>query len=265
LDTTPGNSGGAFRRTGDLDIRALNSSGWAVTNTAPGEWIEFDDVDLSAGNYRFAADYATGGSTATGDGPRIELLLDGAKFAPVILAKTANADSFATTLLGQQTVDHGEHTLRLRFLDGLVDLDWLFIEKVDKGVDLRAESGSYVTARLAGGGDLAYDATTANVWETFTFDDLNGGDLADGDAIYVQTYNGLYMAMTANHAVQADQRQPSDAARFTIRMQGGSLFAAGAKLALETSDSHYLTAAPGNIMDVSGTSIGPAQTFTLGY
>jgi hypothetical protein len=264
LDTSAGNSGKAFRRSGDLDVRALSGSGWAVTNTSAGEWIEFDNVDLSAGNYRFSAKYATGTGQTPGDGPRIELVLDGVKLPPVILDKTANADAFTTTLLVQQTVQHGPHTLRLRFLDGLVDVDWLFIEKLDVTLSLQATDGDFVSATFGGGADVNYNAMAVGIWETLSFDDLNGGDLADGDAVYIQTFNGLYVTTTGGHGVAADQRQPSDATKFTIRVQGGGSFVSGAKIALETSDAHYLTAAAAMEVDASANTVGPNQTFKVG-
>jgi hypothetical protein len=262
-DTTPGNSGAAFRRSGDLDVRVLNGSGWAVTGTAAGEWIEFDDVDFSAGNYKFSAEYATGTGQTPGDGPRIELVLDGVKLAPVILPKTANADSFATVLLGQQTMMHGPHTLRLRFLDGLVDLDWLFLEKLDKVSYLHVAAGTYVSATFGGGGRVNYAALGANIWEQFTFDDLNGGALADGDSICLQTWDGLYLTVAGGETITAGERNPGPAAIFTIRVQGGGPLQAGAQIAIETSDSHYLTAGASNTLDASGTSVGAAQIFTI--
>jgi Domain of unknown function (DUF5010)/DUF5010 C-terminal domain/Fascin domain len=262
-DTTAGNSGTAFRRSGDLDVRALTPSGWAVTDTAPGEWIEFDNVELSAGTYNFVAEYATGTGQTPGDGPRIELVLDGVKLAPVILPKTANSDAFANVLLGQQTVSHGPHTLRLRFLDGLVDLDWLFVDKLDKTGHLQVSAGTFVSASGGGGTDVNSGPTIANIWETFTFDDLNGGSLTDGDSICMQTLDGLYVAVTGG-AITAAEREPGPESIFTIHVQGGGLLAAGAKVALETSDSHYLTSA-GKMLDASGTSVGPAQIFTFNY
>jgi hypothetical protein len=264
-DTTPGNSGNAFRRSGDLDIRALSGSGWAVTNTAVGEWLEFDNVDFSAGNYKFVAKYATTAGQTAGAGPRLELVFDGVKLAPVIVPKTATADAFVMVSLGQQTVTHGPHTLRLRFLDGLVDVDWLFIEKVDVTLNLQAPGGTFVSASSAGGSDLNYAAPAANIWETLTFDDLNGGALADGDTIYVQSYDGLYVTVGANHVVTVDQRQPSNAAKFTIRVQGGGAFVSGAKIALQTSDGHYLNAGAGKEVDALATTIGTNQLFKLGF
>jgi hypothetical protein len=262
-DTTPGNSGAAFRRSGDLDVRALSGSGWAVTNTAPGEWLEFDNVELSAGTYDFVAEYATATGQTPGDGPRIELVLDGVKLAPVILPKTANSDAFANVLLGQGTVSHGPHTLRLRFLDGRVDLDWLFLDKLDKSGHLQANAGSFVSASWGGGSDVNSGASTAYIWETFTFDDLNGGSLSDGDSICMQTFDGLYVAVTGS-ALAAVEREPDAAAIFTLHVQGGGLLASGAKVALETSGSHYLTSA-GKTLDASGTSVGQAQLFTFTY
>jgi hypothetical protein len=265
-DTSAGNSGKAFRRSGDLDVRALNGSGWAVTDTAPGEWIEFDDVNFSAGNYRFVAEYATGTGLTAGDGPRIELVLDDVKLPPVILDKTVSADSFTTTLLGQAALAHGQHNLRLRFLDGLVDLDWLFIEKLDHALSLQINAGTFVSAQDGGGSVVHTDAMNAQIWEAFTFDDLNGGTLDDGDVVDLQSYNGLYLTVGAGQTVSADQRVPSPATTFTMVVQGGGTPGDGAMIALQTSDkAHYLTAGANDTLDASGTTVGVAQTFKLGY
>ena len=34
------------------------TNGWAVTATAAGEWIEFKEINFSAGNYRFPIRYS---------------------------------------------------------------------------------------------------------------------------------------------------------------------------------------------------------------
>ena len=161
---------------------------------------------------------------------------------------------------------HGPHKLRLRFLDGLVDLDWLFIEKLDRVVSLQANTGGFLSARSGGGLDVKTDAPSAAIWEELTFDDLNGGSLVDGDVIDIQVLDGLYLTVGAGQVVSADQRATSPATEFTIVVQGGGTFGDGAKIALESSDkAHYLTASPPNELDASGTSVGAAQTFTVGF
>jgi hypothetical protein len=65
-------------------------------------------------------------------------------------------------------------------------------------------------------------------------------------------------------AITAAEREPGPESIFTIHVQGGGLLAAGAKIALETSDSHYLTSSS-KTLDASGTSVGPPQLFTFTY
>jgi len=262
-DTTKGNSGGAFRRDGDLDVRSLTSNpGWAVTSTAAGEWIEFDDVDFSAGNYRFIAKYAT-----NADAARIELVVDGVKLAPVILPKTVNAETFATTSLGERIMSHGPHDLRLRFLDGLVDLDWLFTRKLDPKLSLKVAAGTYVSAAYGGGGDVNVNAANAQIWEQFTFDAISAGSLGNGSQVYLQTYNGLYLIVAAGtNAVTADSRTPRAADVFTVELQSAGDLVPGANIALLSADkTHYVSVGTDNLLNASATSVGPNETFTIDF
>ena len=79
----------------------------------------------------------------------------------------------------------------------------------------------------------------------------------------MQTFDGLYVAVTGG-ALTAVEREPDAAAIFTLHVQGGGLLTSRAKVALETSDAHYLTST-GKTLDASGTSVGPAQLFTFTY
>jgi hypothetical protein len=259
FDTTAGNSGGVFLRSGDLDVRALSTgAGWAVTNTAAGEWIEFESLDFSAGNYEFLPRY----STSTGGAQkRIALSLDGKSLAPVIVPQTANADSFVLTSLGQTFVVHGPHDLRVSFLDGLVDLDWLFVKKLDQTWGLKASTGKYLSANEGGGSTLNSNAPHAEIWEQFTFDDLNSGTLDDGDRVYLQTYNGRYMSSSAG-TLNATKLAPGASEVFTVQFVSGTSFIQGTEIALLDAEGHYVTATAGSA-DTSGTSIADAQTFSL--
>jgi len=138
-------------------------------------------------------------------------------------------------VLGQAVVAHGQHDLRLRFLDGLVDLDWVFIRKLDREINLQVSTGTFVSAQLGGGGPVHTDAPNAQIWETFNADDLNGGTLLDGDVVDLQTYDGLYVTVGAGQTVSADQRVPSTATLFKIVVQAGDTLGNGAKIALQTS------------------------------
>jgi hypothetical protein len=263
-DTTPGNSGSAFRRSGDLDVRALAANtGWVVTNSAAGEWLEFDKVDFSAGTYEFMAKHSTSGPASLDR--RLQLIVDGEPMKPIIAPESANANTFVNTLLGRRFISHGTHDVRLVFLDGLLDLDWLFVRKIDPVLSLQAASGLFVTAIDGGGTSLVASAATAGVNERFTFDDLNGGTLVDGDLVNLQSSNGLYLSVSpAAGVLTADQRKASSSELFTVQATGGGALVSGDKIALLTPDlKHYVTIGDGNGLDTTGTSPGAAQTFTV--
>ena len=63
-DTTPGNSGGAYRAT-DVDIEPTSSGGYAVDYIAAGEWLRYTVNVASAGTYTVTARVASAGSGGT--------------------------------------------------------------------------------------------------------------------------------------------------------------------------------------------------------
>jgi hypothetical protein len=269
-DRTSGNSGGAFLRAGDLDVRTLRSgSGWAVTDTAPGEWLEFEDVDFSAGNYELIANYATtdGMQASTPPDKRLQISIDGTKLPPALIPGTVDADTFGATLLGQATLSHGPHTVRLTFLDGQVDLDWLFVKKTDSLVTLQTSANTFVTAINGGNDVLQARVPVASIYENFSFDDLNGGQLADGDSLNLQAYDGYYLTVNASTGMLSfTARAPDSGAKFTVRsLAAPGNIVDGQAIALQTADgAHYVTVGADTILDVSGTSVGDAQTFVVG-
>ena len=264
-DTTPGNSGTAFRRSGDLDVRALRAnSGWAVTNTAAGEWIEFDKVDFSAGTYQFAAKHS---SVRTDNiDTRLQLVIDGENLAPIITPETSGPNGFAYTLLGQRLMTHGTHDIRVLFLDGQLDLDWVFVKKIDAVLNLKASSGLFASAVDGGGTSVLASGATATANERFTFDDLDGGSLLDGDRVYIQTNNGLYLNVALGTGVlTADQRRPAAGSLFYVHKQAKGAVVAGDLVSLQISDAtHYVTVGTGGQLDGSGTALAAPQTFTVG-
>ena len=266
-DTTTGNSGKAFNRDADLDVRSLGGSGWAVTDTAPGEWIQFDQIDFSTGSYDFIARFSTSNSgLGRGLPKRLDLVVDGEKLTPIIVRDTANTDGFDAVLLGNRTLSHGPHDLRVRFLDGYVDLDWLFVRKVSRVLGLQPASGNWESAQGAGGQEVSATAPNPNIYEEFAFDDLNGGSLEDGDLVQLQCFNGLYLTVVAGtQAVMATVREPRDAETFKVSLLSGSgVGVTGSTIAISTADgSHYFSDGAGAKLDASGTSVGAAQTFTV--
>lgn len=261
-DTTAGNSGGAWRRFGDLDIRTLNGSGWAVTSTAAGEWVEFKQINFSAGNYRFPIRYAALTSRS------IRLLIDGVPLPDVVLPATGGTNNFDTFSLGSAAMAHGVHTLRLYFVEGGVDVDWIFVRKFDPAVTFQsAVNGCYLTAAWGGNDAMVCNWTSAGAWEQFTVDDLAaGGSLVSSNSVNLQAYNGLYLSATngGGSSVLAKQRAPASAERFSlVRLGSAGILTNGNLIAIQTAGGKYITVKPDGSVDASGASIGTAQTFTL--
>jgi VCBS repeat-containing protein len=262
FDTTPGNSGAAFRRSGDLDIRTLSTNGWAVTATAAGEWIEFDAIQFSAGNYKFPVCYS---STAS---HTLRLYIDGIALPDVIVPSTGGTHLFDTAYLGTNAISHGTHTLRLFFVDGGVDVDWIFVKKFDPAVTFQsALNGFYLSAQFGGNDSLVCNWTSPDNWERFTVDDLAGnGTLFSSNTVNLQSYNGLYLTATngGGSTLAAKQRVPAGSENFSIVKLGGSgALTNGDQVAIKTSGGNYVSVKSDGSVDASGTSIGTAQTFTI--
>lgn len=263
MDTTSGNSGGRFRRAGDLDIRLLSSNvGWAVTNTAAGEWIQFNKVFFSAGNYRFPIKYSSTSQRS------VRLWIDGVALPDVTLPATGGANTFDTAYLGSTPLSHGPHTLKLEFVDGGIDVDWIFVKKTDKLATFRSASSQFLTARSGGNSSIASFRNTSGAWEMFTIDDLNGGQLSSGDEVNIQTWNGLYLSAAngGGAALAANKRTPDAPEKFTLELVGGSgSIAAGAQVAIRSSNGNYVTVKGDGSVDVSATTVGAAQTFSIAF
>ncbi|MDB6122952.1 MAG: Coagulation factor 5/8 type domain protein [Pedosphaera sp.] len=99
--------------------------GWYVGNTAPGEWIQYTNVWLSAGSYRFTAN-----ASSPAAGAIMHLEIDGINIRPdVAVPNTGRVDSFASAHLGSASLSQGYHTLRVVFETSGVSLDWLILRK----------------------------------------------------------------------------------------------------------------------------------------
>jgi hypothetical protein len=261
LDSTTNNSGGAWRRFGDLDIRPLPTNGWAVTTTAAGEWIEFKEINFSAGNYRFPIRYSSLANRT------VRLLIDGVALPDVVLPATGGANIFDTFSLGTAAVAHGIHTLRLFFVDGGIDVDWIFIRKYDPVVTLQsALNGNFLGATRGGNDSLVCNWNSAGSWAQFSVNDLAGaGAITSSNLVSLQAHNGLYLSTNGGSSMlQAKQRTSAGAERFyVIKIGGTGTVTNGNQVAIRTAAGKYVTVKADGSVDTSGTSITPAQTFTL--
>lgn len=124
-DTTPENIGGQYANR-SLDVGALDdNTGWYVGWTEPGEWLEYKEVKLGCGLYRFSARAASTMET----GARMRLALGSLPSIPV----DGTGGSFDLVHLGEiQLTATGKYDLRIVFETESIDLDWFFVKRVNK-------------------------------------------------------------------------------------------------------------------------------------
>jgi hypothetical protein len=248
----------------ELSFKSTNShgGGWAVTNTAANEWIEWDNLFFSAGNYKFPIRYS---STAS---HTVRLAVDGVALPNVTVPSTGGTNTFDTISLGSKALTHGAHTLRVTFVDGGVDLDWLFTRKFDSMVSFKAASNNlYVTAVSGGGTTLAASAASEGSFERMSVESLTGGGtINSGDAVSIQVLDGYYLSATSGggSTVISNIRTPGTSEQFTItKVSGSGAITSGTQVTLKSRLGNYLTVGSGNTINASGTTVGSAQTFTV--
>jgi hypothetical protein len=243
-------------------VTNATGGGWAVTNTAAGEWIEFQNFTFSPGNYKFAVRYAT--TTAS---RRVRLSVDGIAQSIITLPVTASLDTFDTINVGQKNFTNtGTHTLRIEFLDGAVDLDWLFAKKVDSMISLLANNSQYVCAESGGDNTIVANRASYGAWEKFSINDHNGGALTSNDEISLQSWNGLLLTAEGGGggALTDNRRSLGVWEKFiVVKTAGSGTIANGDTVAFRSANGNYLTTGTAGKLDATATTIGAAQTFTV--
>jgi CSLREA domain-containing protein len=114
-DTTPGNTGGAYRQD-DVDIQTCTDpttpSGQTCYNvgwTAAGEWLAYNVGITNAGSYTFAIRFASPNS-----GKSLHLELDGTNISgSIALPNTGGWQTWKTVTTGPITLPTGTHTLKI--------------------------------------------------------------------------------------------------------------------------------------------------------
>jgi len=266
-DTTTGNSGGKFRREGDLDIQKLagTNGGWNVGWIAATEYMEFRDVNLAPGTYKLSIRYAANSTK------QVVLAVDGATLSTNTLPSTGSTTNFDTFGLGTITVLEGDHSFRVTSLSsGGFSLDWLFVKRVMTTVALKSTLNTKFVTAVGGGADLIRaDSTAANNYQTFILCDRNGGTLDHGDSINIQTHNGLYLSAKngGNSDLDADRLAPGGWERFTIEKASGTgTITSGTDIVLKivrSGTNYYFNTTTNGLVNVKGTSIATATKFTL--
>lgn len=121
FDTTSENQGGQYAVRA-LDVGALSDgTGWFVGWTQPGEWLEYQQVRLGCGVYRFTAKLATSRDNCSirlglGNLPSVDLPNTGGRYVLVHLGEV-----LLTSI--------GRYDLRIEFESDGIDLDWFFSKR----------------------------------------------------------------------------------------------------------------------------------------
>mmetsp|Transcript_40986 Transcript_40986/g.98148 ORF Transcript_40986/g.98148 Transcript_40986/m.98148 type:complete len:614 (-) Transcript_40986:214-2055(-) len=132
-DTSDGNQLGEYSVEGtDVDIGRIEdgAGGWYVGQIASGEWLEYRDVFLGCGTYRFTARAATLDDSLT-----IMRLDLGPEFQgdlrSRVIRSTGGVDQYDLFHLGQVELPKGKYNLRLWFesAGGGIRVDWFFLKR----------------------------------------------------------------------------------------------------------------------------------------
>ena len=125
-DTTAGNAGGVHR-SDDVDVEATSDSGggYDVGWSAPGEWLDFNIDVVTGGSYDVTLRIASNQA-----GPlTLRLKVDGAVLGgPISLPNTGGWQAWADVAVPGQGFSAGPHTLRLEFITGGMNVNYIDIK-----------------------------------------------------------------------------------------------------------------------------------------
>ncbi len=129
-------------------------------------------------------------------------------------------------------------------------------------------SGQYVGAQNNGGGSINATANTAQGWETFTIDDLNGGSLTSGDALTIRTGGGQYFRAvnSGGSSLDATANSARGWETFTIvKAAGSGVIQNGDVVAFRAPSGAYMRArnGGGSSVDVAGSSVQGWEQFRI--
>ena len=128
----------------------------------------------------------------------------------------------------------------------------------------------FVSAENGGGGDVHADRAVASGWETFTLNDLNGGDLQSGDSVTLATANGHFLCAEngGGGAVNATRTAAAGWETFrVIKIGGGGAIHDGDQIALQTvTTGQYLSAinGGGGLITADRPAIQGWEAFVVG-
>jgi DUF5010 C-terminal domain len=131
-DKSAGNQLGEYAvKNTNVDIgRMPDGTGWYVGQISSGEWLEYQQVALGCGTYRFTVRAATQDDTI--NVLRLDLgpEYDG-KLPSRVIGSTGGVQQYELFHLGQIDLPKGTYNLRLWFesAEGGIRVDWLFLKR----------------------------------------------------------------------------------------------------------------------------------------
>ncbi len=181
-DTTPGNTGGAYRHD-DVDIE--KTAGLATPNVGwirNGEWLSYTVNVTAAGTYTLTASVASPNSGRT-----VVVSVDGAAAGTIAVPNTGSFATFQTVEV-PVTLAAGSHTVKLAFQGDGQNLDWIafaapvptpspYVNVTIPGT-LQAEDYD-----LGGEGVAYHDTTPGNSGGTYRQDGVDVAPIAGGHAV----------------------------------------------------------------------------------
>src|SRR5579859_3218919 len=179
-DTTPGNTGGAYR-SDDVDVEATTDvgGGYDVGWTAAGEWLRFSSNVASAGSYTVALRVA-----ATTANETMHVEVNGVNVTgSMTVPNTGGWQSWATVTSSPFTLSAGPQVVRVVFDTGGYNLDWIQFATASSGGGTSTPHGGTPWAIPGtiqaenyddGGQSVAYsDTTPGNTGGAYRSDDVD--------------------------------------------------------------------------------------------
>ena len=166
-DTTPGNTGGAYRNT-DVDIRACSDigGGYQVGWTDVGEWMNYTVSVASSGNYLLNARVAAGVG-----GGALHVEFDGANITGAINVPNTGSWDTWQTLTQSVNLSAGQHIMRVFVESAGFDLNYVNFAPVISAPAINSAANNSGTVGIA----FNYTITASNSPTSFGATGLPAG------------------------------------------------------------------------------------------
>ena len=138
FDSTPENRGDDTCNTGDVDTQATNDLGGICTIgwTTAGEWLEYEIFVEQPGQYDINL------LLSSQNGGNVSMEVDGIEIDQVS-ANTGHWNNYVNHVISTQLSD-GAHTVRVNFVDGNVNFNFLDFQLIGVAVPTRIEAETFL-------------------------------------------------------------------------------------------------------------------------